>query len=114
MKAVFFVLNDTTKLTNLLKELSSLGIHGSTIFQTNGMGRELAKNGDFMITGLLRAMLTPELTTTSTLLFIVEEKDIPTIKKGIYNIVGELSKPNSGILFIMPLEYVEGLKIQND
>ncbi len=111
MKAVFFVLNDSTLLPKLLKELNSLNINGGTIFQSNGMGRELAKDGDYKITGFLRSLLNPELTSTNTLLFVLEEERIPTLLTGIKNVVGDLSKPNTGILFSIPVDFVEGLKI---
>ncbi len=110
MKAVFYVLNDSTLLMPLLKELNSLGISGSTIFQTNGMARELAKDNEYKITGFLRNFLNPELKPENTLLFIIDEEKIQTLKKGITNVVGDLSKPNTGILFGFTLDFVEGLK----
>ncbi len=110
MRAVFYVLNDSTLLNKLIKELNSLGIRGGTIFNTNGMGRELAKDGDYKITGFLRSLLTPELETTNTLLFVVDEEKISTLIKGIENVVGDLNEPNTGIVFSIPIDFVKGLK----
>lgn len=111
MKVVFFVLNDANKLNQLLNELNNLNIHGGTIFDTSGMGRELSKSEDFPLFGTLRYLLNPGLKTTKTLLFVIEEKKIPTLIEGIENVVGNLEGPGTGILFSFPLDYVKGIKL---
>ncbi len=110
MKAVFFVLNNAELLTPLLSALSKRNISGGTIFDSNGMARELAKNEDFQLVGILRALLNPNLKSTKTLFFIMEAERIKILEEAIEEVVGDLSKPNSGILFSIPLDYVKGLK----
>lgn len=111
MKAVFFVLNNADLLSPLLKELNKREIKGGTIFDSNGMGRELAKQDDFQIFGTLRALLNPSLSPTKTLLFILNEEKIPVLVEAIESVVGSLDKPNSGILFAMPVDFIKGLKL---
>lgn len=111
MKAVFYVLNQVDLLGKLLNEISDSNINGGTILESSGMGRELAKDQDFPMFGMLRAILNPELKSTKTLVFVLEEDKVEILEKAIERVVGSLEKPNSGILFSLPIDYVKGLKV---
>lgn len=113
MKLLVFVLNDADLLSPLLKEFNATGVRGCTIFDSNGMGRELLrKQDDFGIMfGSLRALLKPDLKNTKTLWLVLDESRIDGVVASIEKVVGSLDNPGSGILFTLPLDFVKGLKL---
>lgn len=112
MKALMFVLNNADLLPAVLEQFNSNGIRGCTIFDSNGMGRELAKRDDFQIMfGSLRYLLRPELEKTKTLFLILQEEKIPCVVSAIERVVGDLSQPGTGIVFTFPLDFVKGIKL---
>jgi len=112
MKALIFILNDADLLQPLLDELKEAGVRGCTIFDTSGMGRELAyKTPDAfsMIFGAGRK--TPQQTSSKTLMMVVQEDRVPGIIAAIENVVGSLDEPGTGIAFTYSLDMVKGLKL---
>lgn len=112
MKAIFFMLTKPLLLHDLLEELHENGINGATIFETKGMGTELARRNDYKIAGFLRSILSSadELQNSYTLLFVLKEDRVPKLIEVIKSVVGDLSEPGSGIIFGIPIDFVEGLK----
>jgi hypothetical protein len=41
---------------------------------------------------------------------VVEDDQVKKIEKVIESVIGDLSKPDQGILFTIPLDYVSGYK----
>lgn len=112
MKVLFYVLNDPDKLNQLLDTLEEAGIKGCTIFNSNGMGRELAKrDGLKSIVGSFKLLLNPELENTKTLMFVLDDKKVQEVIKAIESTVGNLDEPNTGIAFAFPIDFVKGLKL---
>lgn len=112
MKVLFYVLNDPDKLNQLLDTLEEAGIKGCTIFDSNGMGRELAKrDGLKSIVGTFKLLLKPELENTKTLMFVLDDKKVQEVIKAIESTVGNLDEPSTGIAFAFPIDFVKGLKL---
>ncbi|MCL2555946.1 MAG: P-II family nitrogen regulator [Firmicutes bacterium] len=112
MKALIFILNDADLLQPLLDELKNAGVRGCTIFDTSGMGRELAyKTPDAfsMIFGAGKKSM--QQSSSKTLMMVVSEEKIPSILDAIERIVGSLDEPGSGIAFTYSLDMVKGLKL---
>jgi len=112
MKALIFILNDADLLDPLLDELREVGVKGCTIFDTSGLGRQLAfKTPDAfsMIFGVKKKTVTH--TSSKTLMMVLEEEKIPPIIETIEKVVGSLDEPGSGILFTYSLDMVKGLKL---
>jgi hypothetical protein len=74
------------------------------------MGRELTERDEFSIFGSMRALIDQNNRTTKTLFLVVEDEEVKKIEKVIEKIIGDLSKPDQGILFTIPLDYVKGYK----
>lgn len=110
MKVVFFVLADVSLLEELLSELGSAGIRGVTVMKSSGMGRELSRlaneENPFLT---LRNLFNPERAESRTLMMVAKEIRIPIIRDVIYRVVGDLSKPETGVLFTIPIDFVEGV-----
>lgn len=109
MKAIFFILGNKEKLNPLLTELKESGVTGGTIIPSKGMASEMA-NSDFALFGTLRQLLSLEHKETTTLLFIANEDNEQKILDAIDKIVGPLTKPDTGVVFAVPLEYAKGIK----
>lgn len=43
-----------------------------------------------------------------TILSVIKNNQLDTARKIVYNTVGDLSQPNTGIMFTVPLDFVEG------
>jgi hypothetical protein len=74
------------------------------------MGRELSERDEFAIFGSMRALIDQNNRTTKTLFLVVEDDQVKKIEKVIESVIGDLSKPDQGILFTIPLDYVSGYK----
>jgi nitrogen regulatory protein PII len=110
MKLLIFVLSHVEKLQPLLKAFSDQGVAGATILDSSGMGRELSERDEFSIFGSMRALIDQNNRTTKTLFLVVEDDAVSKIERVIETVVGDLSKPDQGILFTLPLDYVKGYK----
>jgi nitrogen regulatory protein PII len=112
MKAVFFVLNDSSKLTQLLTELHNAGIQGATIISSQGMGSELLKHDDFnQMFGLLKRVVQSHVVEHKVMIFVIEEERIPLLTSTIESVIGDLDhEDGTGLLFSLPIDFVRGLK----
>lgn len=110
MKLLMYVLSHVEQLQTLLKEFNTAGIAGATIIDSSGMGRELSERDEFSIFGSMRALIDQNNKTTKTLFMVVEDDDVKKVEQVIEKVIGDLSKPDQGILFTLPLDYVKGYK----
>jgi nitrogen regulatory protein P-II 1 len=110
MKLLIYVLSHVEKLQTILNQFNDAGIAGATILDSTGMGRELTERDEFSIFGSMRALIDQNNRTTKTLFLVVEDDEVKKVEKVIEKVIGDLSKPDQGILFTIPLDYVKGFK----
>lgn len=111
MQLLLLVLNKVEVLEPLLKELANAKISGATILNSTGMLRELSKNAeDFPIVGTLRFYFNPERNESKTIFLALEEGKIECAKTIIREVVGDLSKPDTAVMFTLPILNVEGVE----
>jgi nitrogen regulatory protein PII len=112
MYLVVIVLNEIEHLETLLQEFKKAGVKGVTIIESAGMGRTL-KELDYLQFPLVvgaKSLGRQESLNNKTLFSVVEtEAMVERIKRTVRRIVGDLSQPNKGILFVVRLEDVVGL-----
>ena len=111
MKLLVLVLNDIDLLDDLLQNFINFGIKGATIIDSTGMARFLASHNseDIPIFGSLKLMLSGRNTFNKTIFVALKDEQVDTCIKCIKEIIGDLNTPDSGILFTMPIDYIEGL-----
>ena len=111
MKLLVFVLNNTDKLEELMVEISESGIHGATIIDSEGMAQVLthSKEDDPLI-GYLRSIIDTSKESNKTILFVAEDEEILIIREVIKKVIGDLSQPQTGILFSVPVDFVDGIQ----
>ncbi len=108
---LFFVLNKIEKLDELLHALMDAGIRGATVLNSIGMASELGMKNDedSHVISSFRAFFVSGKSENRTIFTVIDKALIPKASEIISGVVGDLSKPNTGVLFAMPAVYVEGL-----
>lgn len=111
MQLMVMVLNKVEVLDTLLENLMEEGICGATILNSTGMVRELAKsNEDFPIFGTLRMLIDPDRKESKTIFMVLKDEKAEEAKRIIRNVVGDLSKPDSAVVFTLPVLSAEGVE----
>jgi hypothetical protein len=105
------VLEQTEHLPAILEEFAGLNIKGSTVINSTGMGRVLMQIGAATpgIEGIKKTLRNME--PSNKMIFTVV-RDKETIDKAICTVkslCGDLTEPGKGILFALPLSFVDGL-----
>lgn len=108
---LIFVLNNVNHLEEILNELEKEGIKGATIIDSTGMGRVLhhTTNTDIPIFGSLKMLMNEQRPFNKTIFTVIEDEQVPIAVSAIKKVVGDLSKPDVGIVFTIPVNFVEGI-----
>ena len=108
MKLLILILNRVEKLEEVLEGFIEIGITGSTVIDTVGMGQILSE--EVPIFAGLRFMFAGAKPHNKTIFSVIKaEKEEPVIEL-LHKILGDLNKPGTGIVFTVPIDRVEGLK----
>ena len=100
MQLLVIVLNKLECLDKLLTALEEEHIPGATILDSRGMAQQLEGHDELRFLGSLRMLMNPA---------HKENKMIFMVLDGEKEVTGGLDQPDSGILFTVPISYVEGL-----
>lgn len=111
MYLLVHVLEETELLETLLEGFARIGVTGTTVLDSIGMGRILAESGaDVPAIQVIKNVLEQGKPTNKTIFAVV--KDEETTRKAmdvIKSFCGNLDDAGKGILFTVRLERVEGL-----
>ncbi|HHV62613.1 MAG TPA: P-II family nitrogen regulator [Firmicutes bacterium] len=107
MKALFLVLNKTDKLDKVLKTLLNCGVRGATILNSTGMGRRLAH--EVPIFASLGLMLDDGRSYNYTVFVVMKDEKVEPVINALAEVLGGLDKPDTGIIFTVPVDRVVGL-----
>jgi len=110
MKLLVIILNKTDSLEYLLEGLSAAGIGGATIIQSSGLAMTLSRMDSSFLSASIRGMFSGDEEDNRTILSVIRNNQLETARKVVYSTVGDLSQPNTGILFTVPLDFVEGTR----
>lgn len=110
MQALFLVLNRLEKIDELLTTLNEEGIRGATVINSTGMAHTLANHHEDDLTfASLRAFFVGNREDNRTIFMVIDDSKVELAKKIINEVIGDLSKPDTGILFGVPVTFVEGI-----
>lgn len=110
MQLLLIVLNKVEKLDDLLEKLMEHGFTGATIINSTGMMKALAKNMEnYPIFGSLRFLINLERDESKTIFMVLKDELIDKAKDTVKEVVGDLSEPDTAILFTIPVSSVEGI-----
>ncbi|MCY6484803.1 hypothetical protein OW763_10670 [Clostridium aestuarii] len=111
MHLLVFVLNKVDKLDELLLEFTKAKISGATVLDSHGMAEILIDHKqELPMFGSLRLLLNEKRPFNKTIFAVLSDKQIPTALDCIKKVVGDLSKPGVGIVFTLPVNYVDGIR----
>lgn len=110
MNLLVVILKHADLVTDICKELAEEGVHGGTIVDGTGMASVIEKMDDLPIFGMLRSILADddENEVVKMMFFVMDDEEIKKARKTINDVVG-FDKPNTGIMFALPVSFVEGL-----
>ena len=109
MQVFVFVLNRTEHLEHLLQEFSDHGLRGATVLDSRGMARILHNEDELPVFYGLRAILEPERRISKTIFCVMRDEQVEMARQIVNDVTGGLDAPDSGIMFALPLTFVEGL-----
>jgi len=110
MQLLVLILKKVEVMNDLIKSLAKAGVKGATILEGTGMAEALVNMEDLPIFGVLRRILADEEREVSKVMMLVlKDEQVMQIRKVINEVIGDLSVPNTGIMFTIPINYVEGL-----
>ena len=104
------ILKKQDLINDICHKLAEVGIPGGTIIDGKGMASVLEKMEDLPIFGMLRAILADDDDDdiVRTLWMVRNENELEKARTAIHEVTG-LNEPNSGIMFSIPVSFVEGL-----
>ena len=109
MKLLILVLNKIEVLDDLLLALTAAHINGATIISSTGMAHALSGHEEVPFLLGLRALLDPDREQNRTIFAVIEDSMVETAIETIDSVVGDLSRPDTGIVFTLPIDQVRGI-----
>ena len=109
MKLMVIILNKVEALEYLLEGLSAAGIGGATIIESSGLAMTLSKLDSSILSASIRALFSGD-EDNKTILSVIRNDQLDLARRVIYNTVGDLSLPNTGIMFTVPIDFAEGIR----
>ena len=108
MELLVCVINDPSRVDEILEGFLEIGITGATIVDSYGMGRTLIQ--DVPLFAGFRNLLSGPSKYNKTIFSVIDSKEKLTEGVAIIeNILGDLSSPATGIVFTIPIDFVKGL-----
>ncbi len=103
------VLNKIELLDKLLKEFETVGVSGATVVSSIGMAHELAGHEESHFISSFRALFDVSHSESKTIFIACSEEMAEKAKDAVRRVVGDLSEPDSAIMFSVPLLFIEGI-----
>lgn len=112
MHLVVFVLDCMEQCHDLLGAWEEAGAGGITILESTGLARMRSQmRDDLPLIPSLRDMLEGQEAYHRTLMTVVpDEETVDRVIAATESVVGDLSRPNTGFLFVVPVSRAVGLK----
>lgn len=109
MNLLVLILKKAHLVNEICRDLAEEGVHGGTILDAVGMASVIEKMDDIPLFGMLRTLLADDDDdTVKMMLFVMNDEELEKARKTIKEVVG-LDQPNTGIMFALPVSFVEGL-----
>ncbi len=108
MKLVVYVMNKTELLEEFLLELKKNNINGATILNSTGMARKLIQSDDMEFIGSLKKLFENPRKESNVILIALKDELVKTVFEIVDHVCGDLSEPDSGIIFTLPIDQIKG------
>lgn len=110
---VLLVLDDLDLVHDMLNAWDKAGAPGVTILESTGLGRVRQEGirDDMPLMPSLSSLMRPREERHRTLFTVVESEElVDAIVEATRSLVGDLNQPNNGVLFVLPVSRVLGIK----
>lgn len=104
------VLNKIELLDELLVEWSNEDIKAATVIDSVGMAQQLSNVEETQIISTLRPYLVSGHEENKIIFTIIHSEDLNRARQTVRRVVGDLSEPDTGILFAVPILFAEGIR----
>lgn len=110
MQALFVVLNEVEYLNDVLTVLHDAGVKGATIIDSVGFGRTGFKPRTYLpLIGSLMEGAESSRPHNRTIFSVIDDDSVvDRAVAGVERILGDLSKPGKGIMFLVPVSRAFG------
>lgn len=108
-QCLVLVLNKIEILGTLLDEFYRTGVTGATVINSTGMAHALAGREDSHMISSLRIFFSHDREENKTVFLVCDDEKAKIARDVIHRVAGDLSKPNTAILFSVPLLFSEGI-----
>lgn len=109
MQLFTLILKKEELIDKLIHDLYEAGIKGGTLLNGEGMASALHHMDDIPVFGMLRrAWDESDRETVKTLLLVLKDDQVDLTIKVVKEVIGDLKEPNTGIMFTVPINIVEG------
>ena len=108
---IIFVLDDVDQCQDVLDAWEAVGIVGVTILESTGLGRvhQAGMRDDLPLMPSLSDLFKRSETRHRTLFTVTEDQsEIDNLVEATQSVVGDLEQPNTGFLFVLPVNQVYG------
>jgi len=109
MQLVVCVLNKTSALDSILREFGEIGVKGATILNSQGMAHILSENEELKFMESIVKLLNPENSESKTIFVVASDEKTDQIASVIDKCTGGLNKPDTGVVFTLPVLKTWGL-----
>lgn len=116
MYMIMFVLNDTDNLEDIIQAWNDIGVNRITVMPSTGLGKlkKAALRDDIPLIPSLEDLIAHTEIASRTLFTVVKNEDvIDQVVSQTEKIIGDLNKPNTGVIFVLPVARAYGLDKQN-
>ena len=109
MQLLILVLNKIECLEDILEQFAEEGIQGATVIDSRGMAQSLYNHDELKFIASLRLLLDPSHQENKTIFVVLPEDKISVVSRIVNDITGGLNNPDTGILFTVPVQHIEGI-----
>ena len=108
MQLLFLVIKRIELVDEIMRSLAQAGIRGGTVIDSVGMAKSM---DNLPMIGVLRSILSGEDAAQKgkTIFVAVADDQVDVARKAITDVTGDLSQPNAGVLFGVPISFAEGV-----
>ncbi len=111
MQLLFLIIKRVELVDEVMKALATAGIHGGTAIDSVGMAKSISTMDNLPTISFLREMLKGEDPSMKgkTIFVAVPDEQVEAAKDAILSVTGDLSLPNAGVLFGVPVTFALGI-----
>lgn len=111
MQLLFLVIKRVELLDEVMVALAQAGVRGGTSIDSVGMAKSISDSDSLAAIGLLNTILkgSDPAQKGKTVFVAVDDDLVEGAIAAIKKVTGDLSKPNAGVLFTVPISYAEGI-----